>query len=209
VKNGIRHSLARIPLRWMIRECFKAHTGIIFDAHMLKHELGLDIESLHEAPKPLLRFDCHLSKPNGGEIVRPSLTSTLVSPFCWVWSKLPQIRSPGPPPQANLQHGWKFEGEAQEELDDALSPIYDQLEEGAGWQILEFFSQNNGLGRIVDHRLKVHRSVRARILARSADGKDKGYVPVVRCTIKGEAEPRRLKKGEWLANPPKHFEWVD
>ena len=61
----------------------------------------------------------------------------------------------------------------------------------------------------MDHRLKVHRSVRARILARSANGKDEGYVPAVRFAIKGEADPLRLSGEEWLANPPKHFEWVD
>ncbi|KAI9455939.1 hypothetical protein BJY52DRAFT_1384548 [Lactarius psammicola] len=30
VPNGTRNSLARIPLRWMIRECFRANTGIQF-----------------------------------------------------------------------------------------------------------------------------------------------------------------------------------
>ncbi|KAF7347954.1 hypothetical protein MSAN_01747500 [Mycena sanguinolenta] len=51
-----RHSLARIPLRWMIRECFKANTGIIFDAQQLQ-ELGLDPATLYpvvlrRAPPP-------------------------------------------------------------------------------------------------------------------------------------------------------------
>ena len=36
VPNGTRHSLARIPLRWMIRECFRCNTGIIFDAAQLQ-----------------------------------------------------------------------------------------------------------------------------------------------------------------------------
>ena len=148
MKNGTRHSLARIPLRWMIRECFKAQTGIIFDAHMLNHELGLDIESLYEAPKPLLRFDRHLSEPDGSEIVRSSLTSALVSqfrwipktpilgpPLRWVWRKLLQFRKSQP---SHKSHAWKFEGEDQEELDDALSPIYDQLKyRAARWQFME------------------------------------------------------------------------
>jgi hypothetical protein len=209
VKNGTRHSLARIPLRWMIRECFKLHTGIIFDAHMLRHEVGLDIESIYETPEPLPFSDCRLSVPDSTKIEGSSLTSALASPFRWVWSKLPQIRSPAPPPPFKFQHGWEFEGEAQEELDDALSPIYDQLKEHAGWQILEFFSRNNGLGRIVDHRLKVHRSVRTRILARGANGEEEGYLPAVRYIIKGETEPRCLTRKEWLADPPKHFKWVD
>jgi hypothetical protein len=220
VKNGTRHSLARIPLRWMIRECFKAHTGIIFDAHMLKHELGLDIESIYQAPKPLSSTNSRLSKPDGTEIVRSSLTSALVSPFRWilktsilgpplrwVWSKLPQLRKSQPP---YTPHAWKFEGEDQEELDDALSPIYDQLKyRAARWQFMEVFSRNNGLGRIVDHRLKVHRSVRTRILARGENGEEEGYLPAVRYIIKGEAEPRRLTREEWMEDSPKHFKWVD
>jgi hypothetical protein len=99
VKNGTRHSLARIPLRWMIRECFTTHTGIIFDAHMLRNEVGLDIESIYRAPEPL-------PPPDG----------------------------PLPPPQS---HGWKFEGEATEELHDALSRIYDPLQEHAYWRAIE------------------------------------------------------------------------
>ena len=53
VQNGTRNSLARIPLRWMVRECFKVDTGIIFDGHMLKHEIGLDVDSISQAPNPL------------------------------------------------------------------------------------------------------------------------------------------------------------
>ena len=137
VKNGTRHSLARIPLRWMIRECFKAHTGIIFDAHMLRNEVGLDINSIDKAPKPLSSTGSRLSEPDSTEIERFSFTSALSSPFRWVWSKVPQIRTPGPPPPPKAQHEWEFEGEAEEELHDALSPIYDQLEKYTHWQVME------------------------------------------------------------------------
>ncbi|EJD04194.1 uncharacterized protein FOMMEDRAFT_167433 [Fomitiporia mediterranea MF3/22] len=47
VKNGTRNSLARIPLRWMIRECFRAETGIIFDKDMLKRNIGIDADMLY------------------------------------------------------------------------------------------------------------------------------------------------------------------
>ena len=40
-----KHSLARIPLRWMIRECFRTNTGIRFHAELLK-DIGLDPENL-------------------------------------------------------------------------------------------------------------------------------------------------------------------
>ncbi|EJC98191.1 uncharacterized protein FOMMEDRAFT_31962 [Fomitiporia mediterranea MF3/22] len=39
VPHTTRNSLARIPLRWMIRECFRMDTGIIFDKKMLA-EIG-------------------------------------------------------------------------------------------------------------------------------------------------------------------------
>ena len=56
VDNDTPHSLARIPLRWMIRECFKSDTGIRFHAELLKN-IGLDPSALHpivkERPAPL------------------------------------------------------------------------------------------------------------------------------------------------------------
>jgi hypothetical protein len=129
VKNGTRNSLARIPLRWMIRECFKAHTGIIFDAHMLKNGIGLDIESMFEAPKPLSSTNDLPS--SAAESQSSSWTSMITAPALWVWNKLPQIRAPPPPPPRVLA------GEAQEEHDDALSKIYDQLEIHPFWQPME------------------------------------------------------------------------
>jgi len=45
VANGTRNALARIPLRWMIRQCFLAKTGIMFHGERLK-TIGLDPNSL-------------------------------------------------------------------------------------------------------------------------------------------------------------------
>ena len=98
--NDTRYSLARIPLRWMIRECFKAKTGIIFDAHMLKYETGLSIGPgpAFEVPPPVLPTS---KTPPGDESIGPT------------------------------------GDEPQEELNDALSRIYDQLEEHSYWGIME------------------------------------------------------------------------
>lgn len=52
VSNRTRHSLSRIPLRWMIRECFACDTGIIFDADILRERIGLDTTSLYPVFKP-------------------------------------------------------------------------------------------------------------------------------------------------------------
>ena len=85
----------------------------------------------------------------------------------------------------------------------ALSPM------AAALLILSVVSWNRGKGRIVDQRLKVHRSVKTRIEALGEDEKDEGYLPVIRCVIEGEKEPRCLRKAEWLADEPQHFKWVD
>ena len=51
--DEVKHSLNRIPLRWMIRECFKSDTGIRFHGELLKR-IGMDPRSLHPyvAPRP-------------------------------------------------------------------------------------------------------------------------------------------------------------
>jgi hypothetical protein len=75
-------------------------------------------------------------------------------------------------------------------------------------------SPNFGQGRVV-HRpvmergLKVHRSVKARILARGADGREGSYLPRILCWITDEQKPRPLMREEWLMDVPKHFLWVD
>ena len=110
----------------MIRECFIEHTGIIFDARMI-NQVGLDTDSIYKAPKPLSSSGLRLPPPEGF-----SLTSTITAPIRWIWNKLPQVRTPPPPLP------WVFAGEDKEELADALSPIYDQLEKHPYWQPMEW-----------------------------------------------------------------------
>lgn len=45
VKNCERHMLSRIPLRWMLRQCFECKTGIQFSTAALA-EAGLDVRTL-------------------------------------------------------------------------------------------------------------------------------------------------------------------
>ena len=151
MKNGERHSLARIPLRWMIRECFRTKTGIIFDAHMLRNECGLDIDHILRVPPALLPETLHLRRPHGAELegfsfrhVPVAVISGLGSPFRWAWSKLSglrlhdskkqfvstveQLERRKPPPL----------GEDREELYDALSPIFDQIKMHPEWNVIEW-----------------------------------------------------------------------
>ena len=58
------HSLGRISLRWMVRECFRMNTGIQFQAEELRN-IGLDPASLYpvvkERPHPLQPRYSHLT----------------------------------------------------------------------------------------------------------------------------------------------------
>lgn len=160
VSNDTRHNLARIPLRWMIRQCFLANTGIRFHPELLRGA-GIDPASLHpvvqERPDPLY------------------------------WSPTTTTAN------STVQGGWPTEEE--EDLADALSPIYDQLSLKKGWWCLEFVPMrhrvqleddswametrmNRGRGRVIPLQecgFNVHRSVKIRMEAEDlARGK---YVP--------------------------------
>lgn len=50
VANDTPHTLARIPLRWMIRECFDTKTGIMFHTEGLR-KLGIEPGSLYPEVK--------------------------------------------------------------------------------------------------------------------------------------------------------------
>ena len=146
VKNRTRHSLARIPLRWMIKECFDLDVGIIFDEHMLKNKVGLEYKPNHKASKALPSTTRRLTRPDSTELqgfsasdIPATVISALGSPFRRVWRSLPGPRNL---PQAAIPCPSKpifiFEGEAEEELADALSPVYDQLKKHTYWKIMEW-----------------------------------------------------------------------
>ena len=72
--NDSKHNLARIPLRWMIREIFKTKVGIRFHAESLK-VFGLDPATLNAPSRPEaidpepqhLRPESDAPKPNWTE----------------------------------------------------------------------------------------------------------------------------------------------
>ncbi|KAI0675761.1 hypothetical protein C8Q78DRAFT_347430 [Trametes maxima] len=51
VPDEKKHALARIPLRWMVRECFRTKTGIRFHGDLLK-QISLDPATLWPDPPP-------------------------------------------------------------------------------------------------------------------------------------------------------------
>ncbi|KAF5355040.1 hypothetical protein D9756_005790 [Leucocoprinus leucothites] len=176
VSNGIRPNLARIPLRWMIRQTFLTETGIMFSARGLR-KLGLDLDPTTYHPI--------LERPPALEVPQ----NTYIQPI--------------PPPErlSFEQYDAKItaDAEAEEELTeqeidlrDALSPKYDQLKLARWWWILEvipmkfryqkenkswtwYLGMNVGKGRHIPrqmrHGVKVHRTVKTRMDATFANGK--------------------------------------
>ncbi|KAL4070335.1 hypothetical protein J3A83DRAFT_3177617 [Scleroderma citrinum] len=166
VENGTRYSLARIPLRWMIREIFKANISILFHSSMF-HEIGLDPETLYP----------HVLK-------RPEA----------IYGDAPEVdcnEELGPEkPVIQCDPNGTFVNEEYEDLSDALSPTYDQLRIAPHWWVLEVLPQkhqfqkedgtwhkkllfNKGRGRRIPQQdlkgvqIKVHRTVKIRM---EADG---------------------------------------
>ncbi|KAK0474468.1 hypothetical protein EDD18DRAFT_239528 [Armillaria luteobubalina] len=198
VNNSTRYSLARISLRWMIRECFKTKTGIMFDSQQLRL-LGLDPTTLHPfvTPRPpALSVDSVMMIRTGPP--KPPLKQKLVSAF-----RRRTLPSDTPVPvdeahaNALLEEYRPIGTEEEEELRDALSPIYDQLKRSRSWWILEvipmefrhqkgddkwvsWFGPNLARPRIIPKQssgVKVHRSVRMRMEAFHEHKPQKKYKP--------------------------------
>ena len=121
VPNGTRNSLARIPLRWMIRQCFIAKTGIMFHKSTFP-KVGLDPDTLY--PEVLARSPIILQDRDKHTIPVPKPLVVSDDRTAVVYSD-----------------GGRFVNEAEEDLADALSPIYDQLSLAKYWWFLEWIPQ--------------------------------------------------------------------
>lgn len=169
VVNGTPHTLARIPLRWMIRECFKADTGIMFISESLE-SLGLDPASLYpyvqKRPPPLPGTKVHIERIPYASDRKVGLSARVGTPV-------------------------SIMSEEEHELRDAMSPIYDQLSASPFWWLLELLPikhryqkgdtswgshicVNLGRGRFIPKQkkqaIKIHRSVKQRMDAQYPDG---------------------------------------
>ncbi|KAL0575790.1 hypothetical protein V5O48_006188 [Marasmius crinis-equi] len=161
VPNNTRHSLARIPLRWMIRQCFLLNTGISFHREMLKC-VGMDPATLypHVEPRPPAQSAAGaLHKRQDSAMTQDSRLS--------FWTD-------------------DFVSEEDEDRQDALALIYDRLskKQTCYWWFLEVlphrsrFQQDDdtwNLGRprhiprLPDTPTKVHRTVKIRMEAEAED----------------------------------------
>ncbi|KAE9961203.1 hypothetical protein BLS_003231 [Venturia inaequalis] len=157
VPNERRHMLSRIPLRWMLRQCFECNTGILFDVAALA-EQGLDIHTLYPVYQPP-------TQPTAiplNSVVERYETKTL--PAIQDRSKmLPIGEEPyiAPPFAPNSDHHYAHLPECTEEHFDSLEPLNDQLVQAKGWWLLELWP------------------VKVRILQRDGDG----WVKKVRCNL--------------------------
>jgi len=164
VKNEVRNNLARLSLRWMVRECFKLETGIMFDRKMFKF-IGMDPNTLWPDVKPRPPPVSHFS----GNPPPPT------RPFLNVLGE-----------NGMVEEDKTFVSEEEEELADCRSPINDMLKIGKAWWLLEFVPQqirfqkdddtwasklsiNRGRGRVIPKQategVKIHRSVKMRMEA--------------------------------------------
>ncbi|KAI8981359.1 hypothetical protein BD414DRAFT_492433 [Trametes punicea] len=121
VRDDTPHTLARIPLRWMIRECFKTNTGIRFHGELLKR-IGLNPAALHpivlDRPPPVPpQPEVHLKsvappvpytteeEHEVRDALSPIYDQLELAPYWWALEFLPmKHRLRGPPPERQEKH---------------------------------------------------------------------------------------------------------
>ena len=125
----------------MIRECFKANTRIIFDSHMLKHEIRWDIRepgsTLAAQPLPPSTTQ-HLARPKPEpkpKAVGTSVQDMLSLPFKWMCGTSKSSNADSPKILGFGRESSK--SEPQEELNDAVSLIYDQPSK-TRWKAMQY-----------------------------------------------------------------------
>ena len=130
VSNRTDYSLARIPLRWMVREIFRANAGILFLADRLP-EIGLDPKTVY--PVVLPRPKNLDAKEHTLEDFPPSHKENPIRPSWYSFWRHHKLED------GDLERRRAMlASEEHEELKDALSPVYDQMELKWWWKILEW-----------------------------------------------------------------------
>jgi len=148
VKNGTRHALANIPLRWMVRECFKTNSGILFNSKALR-EIGMDPSHIYPEvrPRPAALEPVEISYQIPS---RSSLHKRIGESLTGLFRPSSKRR---PTPRASDDIIREIKSEEYEDLHDSLSPVYDQLQLRRTWWILEYLPTKLHF----KHLLKLHR----------------------------------------------------
>ncbi|KAL1749316.1 hypothetical protein HDZ31DRAFT_27923 [Schizophyllum fasciatum] len=179
VGNDERYSLARIPLRWMIRQCFLLRTGILFYRDLLPR-VGLDAAMLHPEvqprPPPLgadeRAFSAHTRRATDATAVEGGGADAFVS-------------------------------EELEDLRDACMPTNDELARVPAWWLLECIPAKARLQNAKDEwvrKYQLHLGKGRHIPRRSEEPRVHRTVQT-RMDVK-DLSPRVYKsKAHWEAGP--------
>ncbi|PPQ62874.1 hypothetical protein CVT24_006272 [Panaeolus cyanescens] len=146
VTNGVNPCLARIPLRWMIRECFKTKSGIQFHSDGLR-AIGLDPATLYPTvlPRPPALPAVDAASGQAMKIQNiPKKQRTIYDDLDDNSDEAPLLNG--------FNTNGMMETEEEAELKDSLAPIYDQLSLKWGWWVLEMIPMR--------HRVQVEGDVR-------------------------------------------------
>ncbi|KAF7293898.1 DUF2235 domain-containing protein [Mycena chlorophos] len=195
VSNETTTNLARIPLRWMIRECFRANSGIMFDCAGLR-AVGLDPDTLYPFVKPR---PPPLEVPRGSELrvldVRTAERASSGAKGDDVDADADTDADAGTEESEQPAAAHPYKTEEEHDLLDTLSPVYDQLSLAWFWWVLEILPLKQryqrgdnqwvttiwaNLGRArfipkqVQNGVKVHRSVKVRMETATADESEEG-----------------------------------
>jgi hypothetical protein len=223
VQNDTPHSLARLSLRWMIRECFKANTVIMFKSDRLRI-IGLDPASLY----PIVRSRPPRLSANNHHL-RSQKTDKRDFKLPAAGQSSSAGTSPGSVVTAANGHAaipTKVMTEEEHELHDSLSPAYDQLELAPIWWILEYLplprrykrsdnttgwtiSINRGRPRPFPPGMMVHRSVKMRQEAQPEPDAKKTIFQWIRSRKDGYEELKQGYVPRIGAEALKDAVWVD
>ncbi|KAF2430023.1 hypothetical protein EJ08DRAFT_258111 [Tothia fuscella] len=135
VANDSRHMLARIPLRWMIRQCFECNTGILFSTIALAKQ-GLDVHTLY----PIYRNPTKAISGPPPTLLEKYEKKKLAP----IWRRstfLAIDTGEDPVEEVTIPEslGYVLPSEADEDWFDARAGVHDQLNEAKSWWILELF----------------------------------------------------------------------
>ena len=111
----------------MVRECFKAHTGILFYADKLR-EIGLNPDKLYPYPKVW-------NRPAKLPVEGRKIQNPPQDPIPIKVQKFLKWQQENPD---HVEVTEAMGSEEEEELKDALSPKYDQLKLAKWWYALEW-----------------------------------------------------------------------
>jgi hypothetical protein len=165
-KNDCRHMLSRIPLRWMLRQCFECDTGIQFDTARLA-EQGLDVQTLwpiyQPATKPTAPPPPALMEKKEKEILAPLQRRSMFLPIGPVDNRISDA-----PTEEDLNY--ILPSESTEDQFDCTARMNDQLKDAKGWWPLELWpikvrvltKSGEGWEKKVSVNLGRHRAIRDR-----------------------------------------------